>query len=193
MAQVPATRSSMGGRLAPRRENPLQQLQRDFDTLFGRMMGGWVSPFDQDFEPMRIWDFDVTEDDKEITVRAEIPGFNENELDVQLSNNVLTIKAEKEEKGDGREERRSFYRRVVLPQGIDTEKVQASYQNGVLELHIPRAEEAQPKRIKVQAQQAASGQKGQQAASGQQKAQAGNGGQQSGSPAGKTAPEKAQK
>jgi len=189
----------MGGRLATRRENPLQQLQRDFDTLFGRMMGGWLSPFDQDFEPMRMWDFDVTEDDKEITVRAEIPGFNENELDVQLSNNVLTIKAEKEEKGDGREERRSFYRRVVLPQGINTEKVQASYQNGVLELHIPRAEEAQPKRIKVQGQQAASSQPaqqgaaGQQASSGQPAAQTGNGGRQSGSPAGKTASEKAQK
>jgi len=172
------------------RENPLQRLQRDFDTLFGRLMGGWVSPFDQDFEPMRVWDFDVTENDKEIVVRAEAPGFAESELDVQLSNNVLTIKAEKEEKGNGHEERRSYYRTVVLPQGINAEQVQATYQNGVLELHIPRAEEAQPKRIKVQGQQAASSQPGQQAAASQQTAQADNRGQQSGSPA---ASEKAQK
>ena len=183
MAQVPAVRTPYGGRLA-RRENPLQQLQRDFDTLFGRMWGGLLAPMEQDFEPLRLWDFDVTENDKEIVVRAEMPGFDENELDVQISNNVLTIKAEKEQKGNGHEESRTFYRRVVLPNGINADKVQASYQNGVLELRIPRAEEAQPKRIKVQTPQAATGQPA---------AQAANPGQQANNPGEKTAPQKAQK
>jgi len=156
MAQVPVVGTPYGGRLA-RRENPLQQLQRDFDSLFGRLWGGWMAPLAQELEPVRLWDFDVSENDKEITIRAEIPGFDPNELDVQINNNVLVIKAEKEQKSDKQEEYRSFYRTVVLPAGINADKVQASYQNGVLELHIPRAEEAIPKRIQIAAQQSNGG------------------------------------
>jgi len=147
-------RGHQGGNVAHRREHPLQQLRRSFDTFFGPLWGG----FEQEFEPMRVWDFDVREKDNEIAVRAEMPGFDENEMDVQINDNVLTIRAEKEQKGDGREEYRSFYRSIALPTGIDTEKVQASYRNGVLEMHIPRAEGAAPRRIKIQGQQGAIGQ-----------------------------------
>jgi HSP20 family protein len=141
------------------------RLARDFDTLFDRLLGGWLAPFDtdQDLGSVRLWDFDVSENDKEIVIRAEMPGFEQNEIDVQINNDALTIKAEKEQKIDGRQEYRSFIRTVVLPHGINPEKVQATYRNGVLELHIPRAENAQPKHIKVQAEQAATGQQGQQA------------------------------
>jgi HSP20 family protein len=123
------------------------------DNLFDRFFGGWLTPSSEDLGPMRMWDFGVTENDKEIVVRAEMPGFDEKDLDVQLHDDVLTIKAEKEQKGDGQEEYRSFYRTVTLPQGIDAEKVQASYRNGVLELHIPRPEGSQAKRIPVQGPQ----------------------------------------
>jgi HSP20 family protein len=159
-----------GGHLAQRREHPLQQFRRHFDSLFGPLIGGC---FDQDFENMRVWDFDVKEDDKEISVRAEMPGFDENELDMQIHDNVLTIRAEKEQKGDGREEFRSFYRSIALPSGIDAEKVRASYRNGVLEMHIPRTEAARPKRIKIEGHQGAIGQKGQSAPA--KGAQPGNG------------------
>jgi HSP20 family protein len=70
-------------------------LRRNFDELFGSMWGGFPLSsgwFDRDFESMRVWDFDVKENDKEISVRAEVPGFDENELDVQLNDNVLTIR-----------------------------------------------------------------------------------------------------
>ena len=162
MAQVPATQRPQGGRLAARREHPLERLHRDFDTLFDRMMGGWLAPAEQDFGSVRMWDFDVQENDKEIVVRAEVPGFEPNEIDVQLNQDTLTIKAEKEKKGDGEQEYRSFFRMVTLPAGIDAEKVQAAYRNGVLELHIPRAEGAQPKRINIQGEQGAGGQQAQQ-------------------------------
>jgi HSP20 family protein len=125
-------------------------MTRDFDTLFDRLMGGWLAPFDEDLRSMRVWDFDVAENDQEVRVRVEIPGFEENELDVQLSNDRLTIKAEKEVKCEGREEYRSFYRTVTLPSGINTEEAQATYRNGVLELHIPREKGAAPKHIKIQ-------------------------------------------
>jgi HSP20 family protein len=159
--------------LAARGEHPLERLHRDFDTLFGRLWGGALAPFDPEMESaMRVWDFDVKENDKEIVVRAEVPGFEEKELDVQLNNGVLTIKGEKEQKDDGREEYRSFYRSVTLPDGINADKAQATYRNGVLELHIPRAEGTQPKHIQVQGQQAATGHQKQQAPSNQAGAKA---------------------
>jgi HSP20 family protein len=167
MALVPAPRNNQGGRLATRSEHPLRRLRRELDNLFG--MGGWLAPFEQDFETLRVWDFNVTENDREIVVRAEMPGFEESELDVQINNNALTIKAEKEEKGDRQEEYRSFYRSISLPTGVKADNAQATYKNGVLELHIPRSEEAQPKRIKVQGQQALRGPQGQPASTEQAK------------------------
>ncbi len=95
----------------------------------------------------------MKETDKEVVIRAEIPGFEENELDAQIDRDVLTIKAEHEKKDNGHEEYRTFVRSVALPAGIDAEHVQATYRNGVLELHIPRAEGSQPRHIKVQRQQ----------------------------------------
>ncbi len=152
MAQVPTTQQRPnGGRTAARREHPLERLQRDFDTLFGRLWGGMVPPVAQDFETLRVWDLDVTENDKEIVVRAELPGFEEKELDIQINKDVLTIKAEKEQKSEQQEEYRNFYRSIALPAGINPDKATATYHNGVLELHVPRAEEARSRRIQVQA------------------------------------------
>jgi len=148
MAQVPASRPGQGGRMSSRREHPLDRLQRDFDSLL-RMWGGWFAPGETDFDVIRVWDFDVSDKDNEIVVRAELPGFDENEIDVQINNNVLTVRAEEEQKGDGQHEYRSFYRAITLPPGIDPDNVKANYRNGVLELHIPKAAEAQPRRIKV--------------------------------------------
>jgi HSP20 family molecular chaperone IbpA len=87
MAHEPATRTSSGGRLARRGEHPLERLRSDFDSLFGRLLGGgWLSPLSQDWQSMRIWDFDVKENESgEIEVRAEVPGFEPNELDVQIN------------------------------------------------------------------------------------------------------------
>jgi HSP20 family protein len=164
MAQNPTTQKNVGGQLAARGAQPLQRLHHGLNTVFDRMLSGWLAPFDRDLGSMRLWDFDVTEDDKEIVIRAEIPGFEENELDIQLNNDMLTIKAEKTERENGKEEYRNFFRSVTLPGGIDAEKVQATYRNGVLEMHIPRAEGAQPKRIKVEgSQKSGNGSQGQQA------------------------------
>jgi HSP20 family protein len=149
-------------------EHSMERMRGSTHSLFDRLLSGWLAPFDREFASLRLWDFDVKENDKEIVVRAEMPGFEENELDVQINNDALTIKAEKEQKGDGLEEYRSFYRTITLPRGVKSENVQGTYRNGVLELHIPRAEGAQPKHIKIQGQpQAESGRQGQQAPSNQ--------------------------
>ena len=115
MALLPAIRRNQGGTVAPRRERQGSITGRDFDTLLERLFGGRLFPFDQSLSEMRVWDFDVTENDKEVVVRAELPGFEENEIDVQLDQDVLTIRAEKQQKGDREEEYRSFMRTVTLP------------------------------------------------------------------------------
>lgn len=158
---LPARRNQGSGLTAPR-QHPVDQFHQAFDSLFDRFFGGLPAMSSQDFGSMRMWDFGVTENDKEILVRAEMPGFEENEIDVQLDNDMLTIKAEKEQKGEGQEEYRSFYRTITLPAGLDAGKAQATYHNGVLELHFPRPEGTQSKRIQVRGHQAGNGHQGQQ-------------------------------
>jgi HSP20 family protein len=153
--------------LIPLRENrgrsgglmhPLEQMRHEFDTLLNRFFGGWPEPFAGD-RGNRLWDFDVTENDNEIVVRAEMPGFDANEIDVQVRGDTLTIAGEKKQQGEQRESFSRFRRSVLLPSGVDTDKAQAKFHNGLLELHLPIREEARAKRIQVQ-----SGNAGQQTA-----------------------------
>lgn len=180
---------SREGSLMPRGEHPVEQFRRDFDALFDRLWGGSLASYGEDWGSQRVWDFDVQDRDKEVVVRAELPGFDEKELDIQVSDNVLTIKAEKEQKGDGQQRWSRFQRSFTLPTGADPDKIEANYRNGVLEMHIPRAEGAGPKRIRVQGQQGAIGRAAQ--ASTGKGAQPGNGSKNN--PAETKASEKAQK
>jgi HSP20 family protein len=100
---------------------------------------------------------DVYEDEHKVTLKLEIPGIKQEDVDVRLENNTLTVRGErnfeKEEKEENfhRIERRygSFARSFTLPNTIDTEKVQASYENGVLKIELAKRAEAKPKQIKV--------------------------------------------
>lgn len=148
MARDLAQRTNSGG-VAQRRQHPVDLFRQQFDTLFDNFFRPWFGGPGADLSEVRVWDFDVSEGDGQLTVRAELPGFDEKELDVRLDNDVLTIQAQKEQTGEGREEYRSFFRQVTLPPGIDAEKVDASYRNGVLELHIPRPGGRQAKRIAI--------------------------------------------
>jgi HSP20 family protein len=100
---------------------------------------------------------DIAETPDEILVKASLPGFKADEIDVRVDNGVLSIKAdhteEKEERGEHyyRRERHmgSLSRRVALPGIVSDADVQAELEDGVLKLHVPRREEAKPKRIEV--------------------------------------------
>lgn len=101
---------------------------------------------------------DVVENDDEYVVSASLPGINPDDLEITYTGNTLTIKgeikdeSEKEEKGKYHlRERRygSFARSINLPSTVVTDKIDASYSSGVLKLHLPKAEEAKPKRIKI--------------------------------------------
>ena len=101
---------------------------------------------------------DVIDKDKEILVKAELPGIEKKDIDVSISNNQLIIKAktchdEKEEKGDylKREiSKNEIYRSVLLPAGVDDDcKVKTSFKNGVLELSIAKPKKSQRRQIEV--------------------------------------------
>jgi HSP20 family protein len=100
---------------------------------------------------------DVYEDEHKVTLKIEVPGIGEKDIDVRVENNTLTVhgerKIEKEEKEENyrRVERQygSFTRSFTLPNTVDTENVAATYDKGVLKIDLPKKAEAKPKQIKV--------------------------------------------
>ena len=100
---------------------------------------------------------DVYEDEHNVTLKIEVPGIDEKDIDVRIENNVLTVhgerKFEKEEKEENfrRVERQygSFTRTFTLPNTVDSEKVSANYEKGILKVTLPKKAEAKPKQIKV--------------------------------------------
>jgi HSP20 family protein len=136
-----------------RRSRPMERFAREMDDLFDRLWRGSFLPLEREWEQERLWDFDVRQDDKEIVVRAEMPGFDEKDLDVQFTDGLLTIKAEKQQEKEGERRFQHFERSVSLPSGIDAAKAQATYRNGVLELHFPTPEGVRGRRIPIQGAQ----------------------------------------
>jgi HSP20 family protein len=100
---------------------------------------------------------DVYEDEHKVTLKIEVPGIDEKDIDVRVENNTLTVqgerKIEKEEKEENyrRVERQygAFTRTFTLPQTVETENVSADYDKGVLKISLPKKAEAKPKQIKV--------------------------------------------
>ncbi|MCZ7567358.1 MAG: Hsp20/alpha crystallin family protein [Ardenticatenaceae bacterium] len=101
---------------------------------------------------------DIVERDNELVVHASVPGFTPEQIDISVQGDVLTLRGTKEEEQETKaenyylRERRldSFYRTVRLPVSINPDKAAADYENGVLTLHLPKAESAVTKKIKVQ-------------------------------------------
>jgi HSP20 family protein len=100
---------------------------------------------------------DLVETREEFVLRADLPGLNEGDVNIELEDNVLTIsgerKAEHEERKEGyyRVERSSgtFSRSLTLPEGVDPEAVHASFDRGVLEVRIPKPEERKPRKVAI--------------------------------------------
>ena len=135
-------------------DDPITALRRDFDNLLTRFwddggLGSW------DRGSMFRSSVDIDENEKEYVMTAELPGFEPSEIDVKVSGNMLTVRAEHNEKSNAKNghTRRycSFFESFTLPSGVKSNAVEANYRNGVLELHIPKDESTQAKRIEVTA------------------------------------------
>src|ERR1700747_3170943 len=98
---------------------------------------------------------DVYQDKDQFTVVAELPGLKKEEIELSLHSGVLTISGERKQEKKGEEGYRNerffgrFQRSVTLPAGVDGNKVKATYQDGVLKVVLPKAEEAKSKQIEV--------------------------------------------
>jgi HSP20 family protein len=129
-------------------------LQNRVNSLFHDFSEGESSMTTANFIPA----VDIYEDEKKVVLKLEVPGIQEKDLDVSVENNTLTVKGErkfeKEEKEENfhRIERRygSFFRAFTLPTTVETENIDAKYENGVLKVELNKKPEAQPKQIKVQ-------------------------------------------
>jgi len=135
---------------------------REFTTLQDRMNRLFRDSFGEGREEALTTStfapaVDVYEDEHNITLKIEVPGIDEKDIDVRIENHTLTVhgerKFEKEEKEENyrRVERQygSFTRSFTLPNTVDPEKVSANYDKGVLKIKLAKKAEAKPKQIKV--------------------------------------------
>jgi HSP20 family protein len=141
----------------------LSRWERDMDRFLGDFFGRrmlpwwperWSLPPSLDMTPPVV---DLYEEKDDIVVKAELPGMEKDDIEVSLTDHTLTIKGEKKKEEEVKEEnfyrseRRygSFVRTLELPAEVYTDKVKASFKNGVLEVRLPKTEEAKRKEIKV--------------------------------------------
>jgi len=137
--------------------NPFMSLQREIDRLFDDFTRGF--PTFGNGKADLLPSMDVTETDKQIEITAELPGLEEKDVQINVADNLLTIrgekKAEKEEKDkDYRLIERSygsFERTLELPDGVNADAIQASIAKGVLKVTVPKPAPAQSKKIDVKA------------------------------------------
>ena len=142
-----------------RMESPLVALRSEMDRLFDTFLREPFGEIDWPFVGQGKWSptVDIAESDDEVVVRAELPGIDPKDLDVSVSGNQLVLSGEKKESSESEgkdfshsESRYGSFRRLVqLPEGIDTENVEAQYANGVLTMHLKKTPSAVPKRIDV--------------------------------------------
>jgi HSP20 family protein len=100
---------------------------------------------------------DITEEKDRIIVKADLPGLKQEDIGVEVSEGVLTIKGERKHEAETKDAKTyrversygSFLRSFSLPDGVDAAKVNAAYKNGVLEVTLPKLAEAKAKQVKV--------------------------------------------
>jgi HSP20 family protein len=133
--------------------NIRDEVNRLFDNFFtglperrrGLLEGEWAPSVD------------IAETDNEVVVTAELPGVKQDDVDITITDDVLTLKGEKKEEKEVKEKNYhriersygSFQRSVSLPAGVQADKAKATYKDGVLHITVPKTEEAKPKQIKI--------------------------------------------
>ena len=141
--------------------SPFEEMDRMFDSFLHR---GWLRPWRFDWPELpalpqlRIPKVDVIDRDKEVVVRADLPGVAKEEIDIQVGENTVTIRGES--RREVKEEKENYYRRelsyggfsrtVGLPAAVDGDKAKAELKDGVLEVTLPKSESAKRHAVKVE-------------------------------------------
>ena len=134
------------------------RINRLFEDVWGGERGKLPSLLGE-----RMWSpaLDMYETDKDVVVKAELPGLKAKDVDISVDGDMLTIKGDRKFEEEVKEEnfyrleRRygSFERVIPLPADVKKDAIKASYKNGILEVHLPKEEEAKPKRLKVKVEE----------------------------------------
>ena len=142
---TPLTRSPFGG-IFPRAM---------FEDLFNQF---WTDGENQFTEVMKA-SMDVAETDQAFEVKMDLPGVNPDDVEIQLDNNTLTVRGQRSEESEEKDEEKqyhrmerysgSFARSVVLPNSINEGETAAEFNDGVLKILIPKAEDSKPRKIKI--------------------------------------------
>ncbi|WP_455206644.1 Hsp20/alpha crystallin family protein [Kaarinaea lacus] len=144
--------------------NPFEEMDRVFDNFISR---GWLRPFRWEYPSWgelsrsletRMPSVDVIDRDEEVIVRAEVPGIAKDDLEVTVADNAVTIKGqtkreEKQEKGDYYRceiTRGAFSRTIALPGYVSSSGATAKFEDGVLELKLPKVEKAKRHTVKIE-------------------------------------------
>jgi HSP20 family protein len=163
MAEKAKTKAKKAGALVPQRAGSELSPWGDLDRMFEDFLGRRVRPFwPERWWPAERMEFttpavDLYEEKDDIVVKAELPGMEKDNIEVNLSGDRLTIKGEKKQEeevkkeGYYRSERSygSFLRTLELPTDVQADKVKAAFKNGILEIRLPKTEEAKKKETKV--------------------------------------------
>jgi HSP20 family protein len=180
----------------PQSSNPFLSFRQEIDQMFDDFFGSTGLTSFADREPVMMPNIDVFETDNGLQVKVDLPGVAEDDIDVELNEDILTIRGERRSDHEESDNRRHlversygfFVRSVQLPFAVDPNKVEASFDNGVLTITLPRPPEAQQRSKKIavrragQQQTASLGQADQEAAQQteeQQAASKSEGGQES--------------
>jgi HSP20 family protein len=138
-------------------DDPFALMRREMDRLFdsfsrswGQRDWGWPTSLPGAFMSPKV---DVAESEKGLEIAAELPGFDQKEIQLDLSDGILTLKAEHKEEEEQNDEKKhyhlvershgSFMRRFAIPFEPEVDKVQASFDKGVLKIVVPRSKAAQ--------------------------------------------------
>ncbi|HAL62313.1 MAG TPA: molecular chaperone [Chloroflexi bacterium] len=139
-----------------RRREPFPELEEEMERLFEE----WpFRPWTRRALVVREWAprVDMFDRADKVIVKAELPGVKKEDIDISITGGVLTIKGERRAEEEIKDEdyyccerfRGTFYRAIQLPTDVETEKIEANYADGILEITLPKVPEVKPKKIEV--------------------------------------------
>jgi HSP20 family protein len=137
----------------------VSRMEKEMDDMFGRFFGAWPK-LREEAEALE-WSpaVDVIDRNDEMVLRADLPGLTEKDIEITMQDGTLRLSGKRSEEKETKEEdyycaerwAGSFSRTMTLPTGISADKVNASFKNGVLEVHLPKSKEATGKKIDIKA------------------------------------------
>jgi HSP20 family protein len=153
MAERQRPERSMVSRQPREAEDTTQRWEDFFDRPFLPMMRRVFSDNTGEWSP----NIDVMEKNDKYLIKAELPGVKEEDVEISLTGDMLTISGEKTEESE--EERKGYYyaessygafsRSITIPSSVDPEKIEANFSNGVLEVNLPKTPETKPKKVRI--------------------------------------------